>query len=69
MECKNSRNLSICNCTFSCGKKGYCCDCIKYHKSLGEFPACFFPKDAERTGDRSVDNFIKIYNERGICWS
>ena len=53
--------MSFCNCTFSCGKKGNCCDCLKYHHSLGELPACYFPKDAERTGDRSVDHFIRIY--------
>ena len=69
MECKNERNMSFCNCTFSCSKKGNCCDCLKYHRSLGELPACYFPNDAERSGNRSVDNFIRIYNEKGICWS
>jgi len=69
MECKKDRNMDFCNCTYSCSRKGVCCDCISYHRSLGELPACYFPKDAERSGDRTVDNFIRIYNKRGICFN
>ena len=65
-ECKNkSRNMKYCNCSFPCGKKGVCCECIAYHRGLGELPACYFPNDAESSGDRTINNFIKIYKERG----
>ena len=65
-ECKVEENKTICNCSYSCGKKGICCDCLRSHLSNGEFPGCFFPDDIERTYDRSIDNFIKIYKERGL---
>jgi hypothetical protein len=32
---------------------------------MGELPACFFPDDAERTYDRSIEKFIDIYQKRG----
>ncbi len=53
MECRKERNLKGCNCTYPCEKKGICCDCIAYHRSRGEFPACFFSKEGEKTYDRS----------------
>ena len=65
-ECKVEENKTICNCSYSCDKKGMCCDCLRSHLSHGEFPGCFFPDDIERTYDRSIDNFIKIYKERGL---
>ena len=60
-DCPNKeRNLEICNCTYpGCSKKGICCECIAYHKSLGELPACFFSDEAEKTFDRSVRKFIE----------
>lgn len=68
VDCKKEENKKMCNCSFSCGKKGMCCDCIKYHKNLGELPACYFPNDVEKTGDRSIENFIRVFRERGKCW-
>lgn len=65
MECNKSKNAGYCNCTYPCGKKGVCCECIIYHKKLGELPACYFPNDAEKTYDRSVEYFIRLYQERG----
>lgn len=65
-ECKSEENKTICNCSYSCDKKGMCCDCLRSHLSSWEFPACFFPDDVERTYDRSIDNFIRIYKERGF---
>lgn len=65
MECNKSKNVSICNCSYPCSRKGVCCDCLTYHRNMGELPACFFPKDAERTYNRSVDYFIRLYQERG----
>ncbi len=60
MECPNyKRNLERCNCTYEpCNKKGYCCECIAYHLSLGELPACFFTAEEERTYNRSIKFFV-----------
>ena len=63
MECKKEENLRDCPCTWSdCSRKGLCCECIKYHWQRGELPACFFSKEAEKTYDRSIENFIKDQN-------
>lgn len=67
-ECKVSENKKMCNCTYSCGKKGICCECISYHRGRGELPACYFADDVEKTYDRTIENFIRIYQERGKCW-
>jgi Domain of unknown function (DUF6485) len=65
-ECKIEQNKSGCNCTYEpCSRKGICCECIVYHKKLGELPACYFPTDVERTYDRSVERFIETYRKRG----
>jgi len=59
MECQKDKNLENCNCSYSCSKKGVCCECIAYHRSRNELPACYFSDDVERTYDRSVENFVK----------
>ncbi|MGM0441081.1 MAG: DUF6485 family protein [Elusimicrobiota bacterium] len=65
-ECNIEKNKSICNCSYEpCSRKGVCCECIVYHKKMGELPACFFPDDVEKTYDRSVGNFISTYQKRG----
>ncbi|MDY0255161.1 MAG: DUF6485 family protein [Tenuifilaceae bacterium] len=64
MDCKKDSNLSGCNCSYPCSRKGVCCDCIAYHRKMGQLPACYFPDGIERGYDRSIDNFIRIYNER-----
>lgn len=48
-----AKNLLVCTCTYSCAKKGKCCECIAYHRDSGEFPACFFTAEGEKTYDRS----------------
>ena len=68
MECKVERNKVACNCTYPCGKKGICCECLAEHRRSGEMPACFFPPDVEKTYDRSIETFIRIYRERGRWW-
>lgn len=61
-ECKVEKNKADCNCTYEpCSRKGICCECIAYHRRLGELPACYFPKDVERTYDRSIERFIETY--------
>jgi len=68
-ECKVEQNKQRCNCTYEpCSKKGICCECIRSHWQNGELPACFFPDDVEKTFDRSIEKFIKTYQERGRWW-
>ncbi|MEN2998094.1 MAG: DUF6485 family protein [Brevinematia bacterium] len=67
MECKKEINLNRCNCSYSpCPRKGICCECIAYHRSKRQLPACFFPKDAEATWDRSFEHFIKLATQGRI---
>ena len=69
MECKVEQNKAKCPCTYEpCSKKGICCEWIQYHFASGELPACLFPKDIEKTFDRSIERFIKVYEERGAWW-
>ena len=59
MDCKKNVNIKSCSCTYEpCPRKGVCCDCVAYHRDSGELPGCFFTKEAEKTYDRSIKNFI-----------
>ena len=63
-ECNIAANMENCNCTYEpCPRKGKCCECIMYHKSSNQLPACFFPDDVEKTYDRSVETFINAYRK------
>ncbi|MFC2175145.1 DUF6485 family protein [archaeon] len=62
MECRKEKNLANCNCTYSCSKKGVCCECVKYHREREELPACFFGTKAEKTYDRSIAHFVELQN-------
>ena len=63
MDCNQEKNLQNCNCTYeSCSRKGICCECVAYHRSSKELPACFFPDDVERTYDRSYRKFVQTYS-------
>ena len=63
-ECKSKENKLRCNCSYEpCSRKGICCECIQYHLSNSELPACFFSAAVERTYNRSIKNFIKIYQK------
>ncbi len=60
MECKKEENLKNCPCTYpGCDRKGACCECIKYHWSRGELPACLFTPEIEKTYDRSIERFVE----------
>lgn len=63
MDCSNiKKNLSNCNCTYpGCPRKGKCCECLQYHLTSNELPACVFPDAVEKTWDRSFRKFIEIY--------
>jgi hypothetical protein len=62
-DCKKEQNKKKCNCTYDCDKKGVCCNCIKYHLSRKELPACCFPKGVEATYDRSFKKFAELVKE------
>ena len=64
-ECKIKKNITFCNCSYPCSRKGICCECLSYHRSRGELPACYFSDEAEKTYDRSIDYFVNIHKEKG----
>ena len=67
--CDQSKNLKQCNCTYEpCSRKGICCECITYHRRMGQLPACYFPDDVESSFDRSIGRFVKTFNSRGRWW-
>jgi hypothetical protein len=57
--CSMETNAKSCSCTYPCDRKGLCCECLAYHRTSGELPACYFNKAAERSYDRSVENYLK----------
>ena len=59
MECNLEGNRKHCNCTYSCERKGKCCECVAYHRRRDELPACYFSKEAEATYDRSVEKYMR----------
>lgn len=59
MECKKDQNMNYCNCSYPCSRKGICCECVRYHRRLGELPACYFDNKTEKTYDRSVENYMR----------
>jgi len=63
LECSIDANKERCICTYEpCERKGKCCDCIRYHKNLGELPGCLFPPEVERTYDRSITKFVEVFS-------
>jgi hypothetical protein len=67
MDCKQEKNLQRCACTYaSCSRKGLCCECLQYHLKSRELPACCFPKDAEKTYDRSFELFARLVSENRV---
>ncbi len=67
MECSKEKNLERCKCSYDpCTRKGLCCECLKYHLKSRELPACCFPKDAEKTYDRSFEHFSRLVQQNKI---
>lgn len=58
MQCEHNKTIE-CNCTYSCPKHGKCCECVAYHRRCGEFPACFFGAESEKTYDRSFGELLR----------
>ncbi len=58
----DSRKID-CPCTYpGCPRNGKCAECIAYHNNMGEFPACFFSKEAEKTYDRGLKKLLEDRN-------
>lgn len=65
MDCKSTKNLKECNCTYEpCSRKGICCECLRYHLQMRQLPACCFSSEDEKTFDRSFTRFIKSYSRK-----
>ncbi len=63
MECKKQENAANCGCSStSCATRGTCCDCISSHVAKKQLPGCCFPPEAEKTYDRSFENFAKAWD-------
>jgi hypothetical protein len=61
-DCRSATNRIRCNCSWEpCPRKGICCECLEYHWSRKELPACLFPDSVEKTYDRSLRKFIQTY--------
>ncbi|HDQ23178.1 MAG TPA: hypothetical protein ENN28_04420 [Candidatus Uhrbacteria bacterium] len=58
MDCLKEKNLTFCNCTYPCDKKGLCCECLAYHRAKKELPACYFTAEQEKTYDRSIKYYL-----------
>ena len=64
-ECRVQQNAKRCNCSWEpCDRKGLCCECLQYHWNHKELPACLFPDAAEKTYDRSLAAFIRLYKDK-----
>jgi hypothetical protein len=64
-ECNKKKNAAGCNCSWEpCSRKGLCCECLAYHWSRKELPACLFPDSVEKTYDRSLRMFIQTHKDR-----
>jgi hypothetical protein len=61
-ECNLKLNQENGTCTYEpCDRKGRCCECIVYHKRLGQLPGCLFSSEVERTFYRSIPRVIAQY--------
>ena len=63
VECNQSQLRETCSCTYSCSRRGKCCECVSYHLKMNELPGCFFAKispEAERTYDRDFKYFAEL---------
>jgi hypothetical protein len=57
MECRG--DASKCACTYVCERRGNCCACVAYHRPLGQFTACCFSPEAEKSYDRSFERLVQ----------
>jgi len=62
-ECYQEKRQKSCTCTYSCSRRGKCCECIDYHLSMDQLPGCVFAKiskDAEKAYNRDFEYFAKL---------
>ncbi|MBD3284934.1 hypothetical protein GF359_01050 [candidate division WOR-3 bacterium] len=53
-------NTIECPCTYEpCSRKGKCCECIDYHRKMGELPGCLFTPEEERTYNRTIEYYVR----------
>ena len=63
MDCPNQEEKrKDCACTYSCERRGKCCECLAYHLKNRQLPGCCFPPDVEKTYDRSFERFIQAWS-------
>ncbi|HOX39781.1 MAG TPA: DUF6485 family protein [Candidatus Brocadiia bacterium] len=68
-ECTVAKNKKNCGCSYmACGNRGICCECLQSHLKKGQLPGCCFPPDVEKTYDRSIETFVKTFQEKGPWW-
>ena len=61
MECQKESNKENCTCAHTeCSRHGICCDCLRYHLSMKQLPACCFPDDIAKTDERSFEKFAEL---------
>ncbi|MCL5674955.1 MAG: DUF6485 family protein [Candidatus Omnitrophica bacterium] len=65
VECINKKkNLELCTCSYNgCSNHAVCCECLRSHWKNRELPACLFPAEIEKTYDRSLANFIRVWSK------
>ena len=67
--CDQKKNMSGCNCSYEpCPRKGLCCECVTYHRQMGQLPACFFSDEVERSYDRSYARFAEEVQSGRHWW-
>jgi len=62
-ECKQDEWEKKCTCTYSCSRRGKCCECISYHLAMDQLPGCVFAKiskEAEKSYNRDFEYFAKL---------
>lgn len=65
MECNINEIKKRCACTYAyCSRKGKCCECVEYHRRMGELPGCYFPPEAEKTYNRTIKYFCQIMSNK-----
>ncbi len=67
LGCQKEQNKEKCNCSYpSCSRKGICCECLRYHLSNRQLPACCFTGDLAKTHERSFEKFAELVKNNKI---
>ncbi len=58
---------SNCKCTYpGCPRSGICQECVAYHRTRGELPACYFDPQTEKSYDRSIRKYLESKGKKII---